>query len=233
MGDDSIRSARDIVELWYDKGGDLILRTRRFMLRECLWIDSHTLSERRCGTHPTVSPAINITVSGRLCSEREYQRHFPEKCFILLNAARLSPSLTDKMAPDVLAASLYPLLLQTDIFDKVLLPYALSKRIPVSIDDAGLSDQGEFPYFPLHPPLVMSVTVLLPLRAIRSVAFRGMEYIDATDILRLLFHVEAMTVSTCQIVLFHGKIHCVTRCGISINMLLDHSAVSKRCVAQH
>ncbi|VEB67434.1 Uncharacterised protein [Raoultella ornithinolytica] len=41
MGDDSIRSARDIVELWYDKGGDLILWTRRFMLWKCLWIAAH------------------------------------------------------------------------------------------------------------------------------------------------------------------------------------------------
>lgn len=43
-GDDSVRSARDIVERWYDKGGDLTLRTRRFMMRECLWI-SPTLSQ--------------------------------------------------------------------------------------------------------------------------------------------------------------------------------------------
>lgn len=40
-------------------------------------VDSRTLSEHRCGTHLAVSPAINITVFGRLCSEREYQRHFP------------------------------------------------------------------------------------------------------------------------------------------------------------
>lgn len=40
-GDESIRSARDIVERWYDKGGDLTRRTRRFMLRECLWIAAH------------------------------------------------------------------------------------------------------------------------------------------------------------------------------------------------
>ncbi|HFI5644588.1 TPA: hypothetical protein ACGQVP_005717 [Raoultella planticola] len=31
-GDDSIRSARDIVEHWYDKGGDLTRRTRQFRL---------------------------------------------------------------------------------------------------------------------------------------------------------------------------------------------------------
>lgn len=77
-GDGSVCSARDIVERWYDKGGEL---TRQFRLLTVLLYLGGYFPKGNAG--------------GML----------PEKCFILLNAPELSSLLADDTAPDVLVAS--------------------------------------------------------------------------------------------------------------------------------
>lgn len=103
-GDDSIRSARDIVERWYDKGGDLTRRTRRFMLRECLWIVAHYRDTEAVLTRQFRLLAVLLYLGGYF-PKGNADDMLPEKCFILLNAPELSPLLTDDTTPDVLAAS--------------------------------------------------------------------------------------------------------------------------------
>ena len=107
-GNDSIRSARDIVERWYDKGGDLTQRTRRFMLRECLWIAAHYRDTEAVLTRQFRLLAVLLYLGGYF-PKGNAGGMLPEKCFILLNAPELSPLLTNDMAPDVLAASCRPL----------------------------------------------------------------------------------------------------------------------------
>ena len=103
-GDGSIRSARDIVERWYDKGGDLTRRTRRFMLRECLWIAAHYRDTEAVLTRQFRLLAVLLYLGGYF-PKGNAGGMLPEKCFILLNAPELSPLLTDDTTPDVLAAS--------------------------------------------------------------------------------------------------------------------------------
>ena len=107
-GDDSIRSARDIVEHWYDKGGDLTRRTRRFMRRECLWIAAHYRDTETVLTRQFRLLAVLLYLGGYF-PKGNAEGMLPEKWFILLNAPELSPILTDDTAPDVLAASCHTL----------------------------------------------------------------------------------------------------------------------------
>lgn len=98
-------------------------------------MDSRTLPGHRSGTHPAVSPAGRLTVSGRLFSERECRWHAPGEVFHFTERSGIKlPSdrrYDSRCSGGVLP---YPLLLQTDISVKVLPPYALSERTSVSAD---------------------------------------------------------------------------------------------------
>lgn len=103
-GDDAIHSARDIVERWYNKGGDLARRTRRFMLWECLWIAVHYRDTEAVLTRQFRLLAVLLYLGGYF-PKGDAACMLPEKCFILLNYPEQSALLTDSMTSDVLASS--------------------------------------------------------------------------------------------------------------------------------
>ena len=96
-GDDSIRSGRDSGERGSDKGGDLTRRTRRFMLRECLWIAAHYRDTEAVLTRQFRLLAVLLYLGGYF-PKGNTDGMLPEKCFIFLNAPELSSLLVDVTA---------------------------------------------------------------------------------------------------------------------------------------
>lgn len=103
MGNDSTRTARDIVEHWYNKGGDLNQRSRRFIRRECLWIAVHYRNTEAVFTRQFLLLAVLLYLEGYFL-EIDPAGMLPEKCYIYLNAPELSPGLINGVAPEVLWA---------------------------------------------------------------------------------------------------------------------------------
>lgn len=102
-GNDTIRSARDIVERWYDKGGDPDQRARRFIRRECLWVAVHYRHTEAVLTRQFRLLAVLLYLGGYF-PKGDAACMLPEKCFILLNAPELSTSLINGTPPAVLVA---------------------------------------------------------------------------------------------------------------------------------
>lgn len=103
MGNDTTRSARDIVEHWYHKGGDLNQRARRFIRRECLWIAVHYRNTEAVFTRQFRLLAVLLYLEGYFL-ESDPAGMLPVKCYIFLNAPERAPGLIKGVAPEVLWA---------------------------------------------------------------------------------------------------------------------------------
>lgn len=102
-GHGNIPSARAIVERWYNKGGNLNQRARRFIRRECLWTAVHYRNTEVVLTRQFRLLAVLLYLEGYFLESDTACMH-PEKCFILLNAPEMAPGLINGAAPEVLAA---------------------------------------------------------------------------------------------------------------------------------
>jgi hypothetical protein len=102
-GHGNIPSARDVVERWYNKGGDLNQRARRFIRRECLWTAVQYLNTEAVLTRQFRLLAVLLYLEGYFL-ESDTACMLPEKCFILLNAPEMAPGLINGADPEVLAA---------------------------------------------------------------------------------------------------------------------------------
>lgn len=102
-GHGNIPSARAIVERWYNKGGNLNQRARRFIRRECLWTAVHYRNTEVVLTRQFRLLAVLLYLEGYFL-ESDIACMHPEKCFILLNAPEMAPGLINGAAAEVLAA---------------------------------------------------------------------------------------------------------------------------------
>ena len=134
-GHGNILSARDIVERWYNKGGDLHQRARRFIRRECLWTAVHYRNTEAVLTRQFRLLAVLLYLEGYFL-ESDTTGQLPEKYFILLNAPELSSILNKDSAPEVLAAFLsrYPLQ-QTPLPIQMLPAYPEGERTVIPVAD--------------------------------------------------------------------------------------------------
>lgn len=102
-GHGNIPSARAIIERWYNKGGDLNQRARRFIRSECLWTAAHYRNTEVVLTRQFRLLAVLLYLEGYFLESDTACMH-PEKCFILLNGPEMAPGLINGAAPEVLAA---------------------------------------------------------------------------------------------------------------------------------